>query len=140
MGHALQGKSGIPDFGGGEALASNVVGVVPKIAGKLLPTAGDSTGLPFHKVGQRVVAGVDGGLANVVGLFVLVTDMLVSQSKCFPTDGGRNPLLQVTHDGHRDSHQQGFGNDMVGWGEIGAMLGPIDLIKTLGEKLAADFA
>ena len=114
--------------------------MVPEITGKLLPTAGDSIGLSLDEMGQRVVAGVDGGLANVVGLLVLVTDMLVSQSKCLPTDGGRNPLLQVTHDGHSDSNQQGFGHDMVGRGEIGAMLGPIDLIIALGEELAADFA
>jgi hypothetical protein len=83
VGHSLESESGVPDFGRGEALAGDVVRVVPEITGELTPTAFDPICLSLHKMGQGVIAGVDRGLSNVVRLFVLVTDMFVGQTEGF---------------------------------------------------------
>ena len=64
-------------------MAGNVVGMVPEIAGELAPTALDPLGLSLDKMSQSVVAGVDGGLPDVVRLFVLITDMFISQPQGF---------------------------------------------------------
>jgi hypothetical protein len=113
--------------------------MIPEVSGELLPTASDSIGLSLNKMSQSVIAGVDRGLSDVVGLFVLVADVLVSQMKCFATDERRNPLFEATHDWHGETNQKGFGNNMVSGGEVGSVLVPIDLIESLWKKLLSKF-
>jgi hypothetical protein len=74
--------------------------MIPEVSGELLPTAYDSIGLSLNKMSQSVIAGVDRGLSDVIGLFVLIADVLVSQSKGFATDERGNPLFEATHDWH----------------------------------------
>ena len=50
-------------------MAGDVVGMVPEIAGEFAPTALDPIVLSLDKMSQSVVAGVDGGLADVIRLF-----------------------------------------------------------------------
>ena len=120
-------------------MAGDVVGMIPEVSGELLPTACDSIGLSLYKMGQSVIAGVDRSLSDVVGLFVLIADVLVSQSKGFATDERRNPLFEATHDWHGETNQKAFGNNMVSEGEVGPVLGPIDMIKSLWKKLLSKF-
>ena len=140
LGHALEGEAGIPNLGGGEALAGGVVGVLPEIKRQLGPTFFDAFGLALEVVGEGVVAGVDGGLADVVGLLVLVKDVFVGQLKCLPPDPGGHQGLQTLHERHEEADGQGFRNQVVSGGEVGPMFRPFDFTVALRIELAAKLA
>ena len=79
MGGSLEGKGGVPHFGGGESLAGGVIRVLPEIAWQLLPASLEAFRLFLNKMDQGVVAGIHWGLTDIVRLFVFVTDVFVSQ-------------------------------------------------------------
>ena len=120
-------------------MASDVVGMVPEIAGELAPTALDPIVLSLDKMSQSVVAGVDGGLADVIRLFVLITDMFVSQPEGLLAEKRGDPFFQMANNRHRKTDEEAFRNDMIRRGEICAVTWPIDLIKSLRKKFAAQF-
>ena len=121
-------------------MAGGVVGKLPKVAREFAPAAIEEGGLTFNEMSQGVVAGIDRGLAGEIRLFVLVDDVFVGQPQGFLPDRGRNPFFKDAHEGHDEADDEGFWDDVVGGGEIGAMLGPVDRLEALRIKFGAELA
>ena len=92
----------------------------------------------FNPVDQSIVAGIDRGLPNVIGLLVLIADMFISQAQGLLTDPGGNPSLQMANQRERNPKKKTFWNDVIRGGQIPAVAGPIDPIEPLGEKFATN--
>ena len=92
--------------------------MLPKIERQFGPTFFDAVRLALEVMGEGVVAGVDGGLADVVRLLVLVEDMFVGELERLPADPGRHQWFQFLHQRHEEANGKGFGNEVVGGGEI----------------------
>ncbi|NDC00835.1 MAG: hypothetical protein EBZ83_05385, partial [Verrucomicrobia bacterium] len=106
-GHALEGEGRIPHLGGSEALAGGVVGVLPEIERQFGPAFFHPVRLAFEVVGEGVVAGVDGGLADIIGLFVLIKDVLVSEFERLVADPGRHEGFEPPDQRHEQPDGEG---------------------------------